>query len=161
MNKHQKQVLILCAVVLLSMMLFPPFQAQVQGTVFNLGYHYLAEPPRRGSIPASVNVQMLLVQWVGVALLGAVAVLLLKDPPGGGAATRGSATSAQPHQPPTTPTTPTAPPPVDQSRTFLGGHHHPWRRYFARMIDSILFVTIFIFFVGVLIPSSAANHVTC
>lgn len=24
---------------------------------------------------------------------------------------------------------------VDQSKTFLGGQHHPWRRLFARMVD--------------------------
>lgn len=144
MNKHQKQVLILCAVILLAMLLFPPFQVQVRGTTFNMGYHYLAEPPRRGSIPASVNTQMLLVQWVGVALLGAVAVLLLKDSPDRGDAARGPATSAPL---PLSPAAPAAPPPVDQSRSFLGGHHHPWRRYFARMIDSILFVTTLIFFV--------------
>ncbi len=138
MNTPQKWVLILCAVILLGMLLFPPFQAQVQGTVFNLGYHYVAEPPHRGSVPASVNVQMLVVQWVGVALLGAIALLLLKAPPGAGAPAAGS------HQPPPDPV---APPVVDQSRTFLGGHHHPWRRYFARMVDSILFITIFIFFV--------------
>lgn len=137
MNKYQKQVLILCAVILLAMLLFPPFQVQVQGTMFNMGYHYLAEPPRRGSIPASVNTQMLLVQWVGVAILGAVAVLLLKDSPNRGDATRGPATSAPPPQ---SPAAPAAPPPVDQSRSFLGGHHHPWRRYFARMLDAILFI---------------------
>ncbi len=144
MNKHQKQVLVLCAAILLAMLLFPPFQVQVRGTAFNMGYHYIAEPPRRGSIPASVNAQMLLVQWVGVALLGAVAVLLLKDSPGRGDATPRPATSAPPSL---SPTAPAASPPVDQSRRFLGGHHHPWRRHFARTIDSILFVTIFIFFV--------------
>ena len=148
MNKHQKQVLVLCAAILLAMLLFPPFQVQVRGTAFNMGYHYIAEPPRRGSIPASVNAQMLLVQWVGVALLGAVAVLLLKDSPGRGDATPRPATSAPP---PLSPAAPATPPPVDQSRSFLGGHHHPWRRYFARMVDSILFITIFIFFVGFLI----------
>jgi uncharacterized RDD family membrane protein YckC len=151
MNKHQKQVLILCAGILLAMLLFPPFQVQVRGTAFNMGYHYLAEPPRRGSIPASVNVQMLLAQWVGVALLGAVAVLLLKEPPDGGNATRGNATSAQP------PLSPAAPPPVDQSRTFLGGHHHPWRRFFARMIDSILFSVLVAVAFAVLLPETAAE----
>jgi uncharacterized RDD family membrane protein YckC len=25
--------------------------------------------------------------------------------------------------------------PVDQSETFFGGQHHPWRRYFARWVD--------------------------
>lgn len=25
--------------------------------------------------------------------------------------------------------------PVDQSKTFLGGQHHPWRRLFARTVD--------------------------
>jgi hypothetical protein len=25
--------------------------------------------------------------------------------------------------------------PVDQSKSFLGGQHHPWRRLFARTVD--------------------------
>ena len=148
MNKHQKQVLILCAVILLGMLLFPPFQAQVRGTVFNLGYHFLAQPPHRGSVPASVNVQMLVVQWVGVALLGAIALLLLKGPPGAGAPAAGS------HQPPPDPV---APPVVDQSRTFLGGHHHPWRRYFARIMDSSIFVYLLAMAFGVMPPRTVAD----
>lgn len=27
---------------------------------------------------------------------------------------------------------------IDQSKTFFGGHYHPWRRLFARMIDNII-----------------------
>lgn len=142
MNKHQKQVLILCAVILLGMLLFPPFQAQVQGTVFNLGYHYLAEPPRRGSVPASVDVQMLLVQWVGVALLGAIALLLLKGPPGATAPAAGS------HQP--LPDS-VEQPAVDRSRV------HPWRRWFARMIDSNIFVFLLTMAFGVMPPKTGAD----
>jgi hypothetical protein len=27
--------------------------------------------------------------------------------------------------------------PVDQSKSFLGGKHHPWRRLFARTVVSV------------------------
>lgn len=45
---------------------------------------------------------------------------------------------------------------TDQSKAFFGGQYHPWRRFFARMVDSqiILFLLIFISLVTsrILIP---------
>jgi fumarate reductase subunit C len=51
--------------------------------------------------------------------------------------------------------------PVDQSKTFLGGQHHPWRRLFARTVDIctagfVLFLLL-IFAFGATMPEQAAG----
>ncbi len=46
----------------------------------------------------------------------------------------------------------------DESKTFLGGAHHPWRRFFARTVDlmsiGILIFLLFSFSVGYLFPQN-------
>lgn len=50
---------------------------------------------------------------------------------------------------------------VDQSKTFLGGQHHPWRRLFARTVDlgtagfALFLLVIFAF--GATMPQQAAG----
>ncbi|MDR0588623.1 MAG: RDD family protein [Burkholderiales bacterium] len=51
-----------------------------------------------------------------------------------------------------TPVDVTQSPPVDQSRSFWGGHYHPWRRYWARTVD-LLTAGLLLFFVLVVIVS--------
>ncbi len=50
---------------------------------------------------------------------------------------------------------------VDQSKTFVGGQHHPWRRLFARTVDTCtsgfaLFMLL-IFAFGAMMPEQAAG----
>lgn len=50
---------------------------------------------------------------------------------------------------------------ADQSKTFLGGQHHPWRRFFARTVDIfiaglVLFI-ILIFTFSATMPEQAAG----
>lgn len=33
---------------------------------------------------------------------------------------------------------------ADQSKTFLGGDTHPWRRYFARFVDTLIILVLFV-----------------
>ncbi len=46
----------------------------------------------------------------------------------------------------------------DQSKTFLGGIHHPWRRFFARTVDllssGLIIFVLFSFLVGMLFPQN-------
>lgn len=66
-NKNQNYVLFACAVVIALMLLFPP---RYYG-----GYGFLFDP-RRASW---VNTGMLLTQWVGVAIIGGILLLALRD----------------------------------------------------------------------------------
>lgn len=76
MNDSQKKVLLLLGLVIAAMLLFPPFHALLApGRVRNLGYHPIFDPPTFGS----VNVSLLVAQWLGVAIVGCIALVLLKD----------------------------------------------------------------------------------
>jgi len=53
--------------------------------------------------------------------------------------------------------------PKDQSKTFLGGIHHPWRRFFARTVDllslGLLILFLFSFLIGILFPQNIGGYV--
>lgn len=98
---------------------------------------------------------MLLVQWVGALLLTAFAFFMLKS-------------SGETHKEPkeslvTASSSPTQnirhEIPTDQSKTFLGGQHHPWRRFFARTVDvstvGLLLFLLLAFVVGATMPTKA------
>ncbi len=53
--------------------------------------------------------------------------------------------------------------PVDQSKIFLGGIYHPWRRFFARTVDllsiGLIVLFIFSFLVGYFFPQNMDGFV--
>jgi len=53
--------------------------------------------------------------------------------------------------------------PLDESKTFYGGIHHPWRRFFARTVDLCTgaMIGMFLFFVlvGLFLPQSVDGFV--
>ncbi|MBT9137222.1 MAG: hypothetical protein DDT34_02310 [Firmicutes bacterium] len=128
MTRHQQISVAVGASVILLMLIFPPFHVQFRGTTFNMGYAFILDPPKRGHISASVNVGMLLVQWVGTLLLTALAFFTLKSSEKSGEGHVATAPSplAEP---------PKREAPIDQRKSLLGGQHHPWRRFFARTVD--------------------------
>lgn len=65
-------VLIGIGAVIATMLLFPPFQVVWNGNVRMTGYSFIFELPDK----ASVNVSQLIVQWLGVALVGGIIYLL-------------------------------------------------------------------------------------
>ncbi|WP_100638212.1 DUF4339 domain-containing protein [Marinobacter salexigens] len=66
----QKIVLWVVIIITIGMILYPPFQVTYQGTVRNMGYHFLLSPPAAGRLVASVNGSFLLIQLLGVAIVG-------------------------------------------------------------------------------------------
>ena len=74
-NRQQSRVLIVCAVVVGCMLLYPPFQLVGVGWVKALGYSWIFDPPRFEG--ASVNVGLLLTQWLGVGIVGAILFVVL------------------------------------------------------------------------------------
>ncbi len=76
MNQKQKYVLIGIVVVIVGMFLFPPFHIIARdGSVHNMGYSWLFDPPAGGR--ATVNVGLLLTQWVAVLLIGGLSFFIL------------------------------------------------------------------------------------
>jgi len=73
MNKNQKIVLAVVAIAIVLMLAFPPFYAETETRTFNEGYSFILDPPTRHS---NVNIGLLLVQWVGVLILGGLAWIL-------------------------------------------------------------------------------------
>lgn len=68
------KILITGAAAALLALLFPPFYARFpNGAVFNMGYSWLFDPPVKGSITASVDVSMVLLEWVVIAVITGVA----------------------------------------------------------------------------------------
>jgi hypothetical protein len=81
MNASQKRILIAMIVIIVGMLLYSPFHVVANnGTIFNMGYDWITDPPKRGYIAATVNVAMLLIQWVGVFVVGGLAFFLAKTP---------------------------------------------------------------------------------
>lgn len=77
-NDIQKKILIAVGVMVLGMLLYPPYRVYGYGYTANslmeTGYALIFELPDR----AIVNVGTLLVQWVGVLIVGGIAFFLLK-----------------------------------------------------------------------------------
>jgi len=76
MNKNQKLILIAVVVVVVAMFIYPPFQAVRNGTVFNMGYGWIFALSKRGYM--TINVSMLIIQWIGVFIVGGIAFFLAK-----------------------------------------------------------------------------------
>ena len=79
MNEIQRKVLIGVGIVIFAMLLYPPYRIDGIGNYSNSlmdnGYALLFDLPER----ATVDVITLLVQWMGVLIVGAIAFVLSKD----------------------------------------------------------------------------------
>lgn len=79
MNTNQKRILKAVIAIIVAMLLYPPFHVIMNnGTTLNMGYGWITDPPKQGYITATVNVAMLLIQWVGVLVVGGLAFFLAK-----------------------------------------------------------------------------------
>jgi len=79
MNEIQRKTLMGIGAVIFGMLIFPPYRIYGRGdyssTLFETGYGFLFDLPSS----ATVDVSTLLTQWVGVIIVGAIAIFLLKD----------------------------------------------------------------------------------
>ena len=83
MNQKQKRVVICAVAIVVIMILYPPFNLTLpNGMIINAGYGWVFNPPRTewGSnyIP-SVNVGLLVAQWIAVIVAGLAAYYFTKD----------------------------------------------------------------------------------
>lgn len=79
MNKKQKAVLIAIMVVILGMLLYPPFHCIVGQRVWSAGYSWIFDSPESMGVLATVNVGLLLAQWLGVLIVGGIMWFMLKS----------------------------------------------------------------------------------
>jgi len=81
MNKKQNNILITVIVTIITMLIFPPFQVINRwGVAYNMGYGWLFSPPMTaGMVTANVNITMLIIQWIGVLIVGGIAYFLSKN----------------------------------------------------------------------------------
>lgn len=80
-NGKQKIVLIIVAMIILSMLLFPPLVFRKAGVYFDCGHDFLFYI-RKGNYPfpsCMVNESQLFIQWIGVLILGCLAFFLTSD----------------------------------------------------------------------------------
>jgi hypothetical protein len=71
MNTVQRLVLIAITLGALIIFLYPPFYVRYPtGVESNLGYHFLLDPPSRSGIVAFVHVPTLLIQSLGLLIVG-------------------------------------------------------------------------------------------
>lgn len=80
MNRRQRNVAIVVVIVLLGMLLYPPFVAIDRGgRIYNMGFHFILGPPHMGILVATVNTYLLFVQIITVLVVGAIVWHLFKD----------------------------------------------------------------------------------
>jgi hypothetical protein len=80
MNKGQKCILMGMIVMIVAMLAYPPFQlVNADHIVFNMGYGWLFDPPRISIYVASVNIPMLLIQWLGILFGGSLGLLIARS----------------------------------------------------------------------------------
>ncbi|MDH5414579.1 MAG: hypothetical protein OEW87_10610, partial [Flavobacteriaceae bacterium] len=82
-NKHcmmnikinKNRILFTSAIIIILMLIFPPFYAESNGNAFSMGYAFILDPPHLSNRAyAIVHVGLLIAQWFTVLFLGAVLV---------------------------------------------------------------------------------------
>ncbi len=130
MNKNQKHILIAVIVVVVAMLIYPPFQAVRSGTVYNMGYGWIFALSKRGYM--TINVSMLIIQWIGVFVVGGLAFFLTKN----------ISTGLLDQQSKVLGTTVSAEEPMNELISYAGF----WKRVAAWFIDLIILLAIMCIF---------------
>lgn len=74
-RRNSVLLVVICTIAI--MLLFPPFQITYpNGGVMNMGYGWLFDPPRRGAYVATVNVSMLVIQWLAALIIGGLSIFI-------------------------------------------------------------------------------------
>lgn len=81
MNEKQKKILTAVLFVIAGMLILPPFHVRLpNGATRSLGYGFIFDPLKfSANYAASVDIGLLITQWVGVLLVGGIAFFLFKD----------------------------------------------------------------------------------
>jgi hypothetical protein len=78
MNEVQRKLLIAVGAVVLCMLLYPPYRVYGSGSYSSsiryVGYDWIFDLPSR----ATVDIATLVIQWLGVLIVGGIAYFILK-----------------------------------------------------------------------------------
>lgn len=78
MNEIQRKLLIAIGAVVLCMLLYPPYRVYGSGSdsssIYYAGYAWIFDLPFR----ATVDIATLVIQWLGVSIVGGIAFFILK-----------------------------------------------------------------------------------
>lgn len=75
MNDMQKKTLIAIGAVVLGMLLYPPYRVVHRYSIVETGYTWIFSLPDQ----AILDVSALVVQWLGVLIVGGIAFFVQKD----------------------------------------------------------------------------------
>lgn len=75
MNKLQRKVLIFVAILIAGMLFYPPYKMQGEIREVCCWYNWIFE----AQLYKTVDIAMLLAQWLGVLIVGGIAYLLAKS----------------------------------------------------------------------------------
>jgi hypothetical protein len=76
MNDNQKLLCLGIIAIIVAMAVYPPFQVHWGGITRSVGYDWIFSPPHGA---ATIDVAMLIAQWVIVLGIGAIAYILLRN----------------------------------------------------------------------------------
>jgi hypothetical protein len=83
-NKSQKVVLAIYSVIILAMVIYPPFDLIIQGNLIRSEYSYLWEPIQYGSAYGKtplgvINIPKILIQMLGATLITGALTLMCRS----------------------------------------------------------------------------------
>ncbi|MCX7173433.1 MAG: hypothetical protein NT159_05845 [Proteobacteria bacterium] len=61
-------------------LLFPPFQIHAPNSIFGLGYGFLLSPPKFNAVYGTVDVPLLLAEWLAGGVICGILWVLKRDP---------------------------------------------------------------------------------
>ena len=75
MHQIQRRILLCMIAIIVAMFIYPPYHIVSQRGTLGEGYSWIFDPP---SQYAKVDISMLLIQWIGVLIVGGLALFLTK-----------------------------------------------------------------------------------
>ena len=135
----KNQIISLCvtSIILLAVLMFPPFFVNVEGEAKNLGYSFILSPPKQEQQVVMVNSAKLVIQWLAVMLYGCLAFILSTDPQASAAYSQTNSILRS----------------SERTNPFPS---HPWIRLWARAIDYVLFLVVYYLLIFILSTQGAA-----
>lgn len=107
MNSSQRNVLMIAAAAVVATLMYAPYSVGFKDNIWSSGFAWIGDLPRYNGRQATVNIGLLLVEWVGILIAAGLLMALFRGG-GGQADSSSSAVATQAPQPPSSDTDPLA-----------------------------------------------------